>query len=271
MELKDIQKKYLHCVYWCGGDKRSVADMPANLGADKRTVSKMLTLLADLELLTRLDDAYVLTGKGRECLSPQLEQSMIIALWLKRYRPNAWGLRRESFDATLCLSPETASWAASEGLFRFALFQTGAGAKKELSAFAGARWHTSVNIMRADAKGKSMGQRGIRYAFVVLRKQLYLDLTSQSFRHRAESGGESVKGALSRLWYRKGGEGGEWAEVFPRRNLWSIPVSEMEFSFGEAIFRANVRIKALAGEQCGMAESEADLVCAVKFDEFFLE
>jgi hypothetical protein len=231
----------------------------------------MLVSLANLELLTGRDDAYVLTEKGRRCLSPQLEQSMIVALWLRRSRSNTWELQREAFDATLCLSPETASWAASEGLFRFALFQTGSAARKELSAFTGAKWHTSFNIMRVGAKGKSMGQRGIKSAFVVLRKQLYLELTSQSFWYKAGPGGDSVKGALSRLWYRKGGGDGEWSEVFPKRNLWSIPVSEMEFSFGEAIFRANVRIKVLAGDQCGMAEREAELVCAVKFDEIFLE
>jgi hypothetical protein len=98
--------------------------------------------------------------------------------------------------------------------------------------------------------------------------RLCLEFSSKLFCYAPEVGGDPARGRLSRFWHMQG-DAGDWQEVFPKRNLWRVPMDAMEISFGEGMLQGKIRIKALAGEDCRMPESEADMICVVEFREKF--
>jgi hypothetical protein len=101
--------------------------------------------------------------------------------------------------------------------------------------------------------------------------RLYLELTSRFVRRPPRPGAAPVKGKLSRLWYRSRGSD-DWQEVFPSRNLWRIPMDAMDIRFGDGMLQGKLRIRALAGADCGMSgNEEADILCTVRFDEIFFK
>jgi Mn-dependent DtxR family transcriptional regulator len=270
MELKDIHKRYLHQVYWYGNEARFVANAADSLGIDRRKANSIFNSLAEMGFLAHDGSVCVLSEKGRAGLSPQLEQSAIAALWLKDSGMDERRVRKEAFDLILSLSPRMAAWLCAEWLFMYAL-QTGPGRRRGMAQFSGARWPAALNVQKHHGRGRSMGQKGIKEASVVLRAgRLYLELTSKMFRHTPESGGASAKGKLTKLLYRSAESPGDWQEVIPRRNVWQIPLDAMRLEFREATITAVTSVLASAGENCGMPEnSAAELVCLIDLRKFF--
>jgi Mn-dependent DtxR family transcriptional regulator len=268
-ELKVIQKKYLHYVYRYETDGPKHFDPAADLGADRRSAGRMLASLAAQGFLHADGEVYRLSERGRAALSPQLGQAEIVRLWLRRSGFDKETVRREAFHMLLGLAPGMAAWLISEGLFWFVMLGAGAMTREGRSMFAGARWKVNVSLFKPDGSA-SMGGRGIRDCFVVLRSgRLYLEFHSRFMRYPA-GGGATVKGKLTRLWYRPCGSD-LWREVVSRRSVWRIPLADTALSFEEGVLQARTRIRALAEEHCGMSgNEEADLVCTVWFDEIFL-
>jgi hypothetical protein len=259
--------QYLYYIDLYGGEKHFLNAAAANFNTDKRAVNRIVASLAARGLVVKDGDAYALSETGRVALSPQAEQSDIVCLWLRRSGLDERIVRREAFNIVCDLMPEMAEWITAEGLFLFAISQKSAVSRREIASLSGTKWYTSVSFLKPKTGDKSMGQRGIKNAFVVLRSgRLYLEFSSRIFSYMPEAGGEPARGKLSRFWYMQNGAE-DWREVFPKRNLWRVPMDVMKVSFGDGMLQARLRIKALAEADCGMPESEADLFCVVEFRE----
>jgi DNA-binding MarR family transcriptional regulator len=271
-ELKNMQKRYLYHIHRCERENRTLSGIVAAFGMDKGNVSKLLAVLEQQGFLNKEGRFYELSEKGRAALSPQAEQAEILCLWLRGSGFDERSVRGEAFNMVLGLTPRMAAWMVSAGLFLFAAFHAGARTQKELVALSGAGWMASILFLKPGG-GKSMGNRGISDCRVALKsKRLYLEFASKRIRRSPEAGADSAgaeKGRLTRFWYKPRGAD-EWREVASGRNLWRVPLDETEISFDDGLLRARVRVRALAGERCGMSgNEEADMICTVKLDEFF--
>jgi DNA-binding MarR family transcriptional regulator len=259
----------LYHIHLCEREHRTLSGIAAEFGMDKGNVSKLIAVLENRGFLSKNGRFYDLSEKGRAALSPQAEQAEIFCLWLRESGFDERSVRSEAFNMVLELTPKMAAWMASKELFLFTAFHAGARTRKDLTALSGTKWIASVLFSKPDG-GKSMGDRGIKDCGVVLKSnRLYLEFTSKLIRHPPNAGADSEKGRLSRFWYKPHGAD-EWREAVSKRNLWRIPLDETGISFDDGMLRARVRIRALAGERCGMSgNEEADMICTVKSDEIF--
>ncbi|MDR2770429.1 MAG: hypothetical protein LBB57_00145 [Clostridiales Family XIII bacterium] len=266
---------YLLCfLYERPRAKRTASEAAKYANASRQTLYKHIAAFEDEGLLVKEDAVFSLTEKGRKYAAPLVKRLHDVRSFFETdFGCNGTEATRLALRMLMDL-PLPASFvqkAADRGAVCGAVNAAAAGAGNPNLALPEGQYNVDFEVCRPGGRVRSMGDAGFfKPAKLSAEAGRYvLELRAKPF-HYQSGPDKSVRGVLSRFWYKAGDD---WVEAKKTAKRWFVPGNAIEVRREDNDFIGRVRFKAWATKSCDMPEGEGDIVLLfrrdVPADDFF--